>query len=138
GTGRAPRQRLEAHRARARVEVEHLRVVERADDVEDVLAHAVRRRPRVLAAGRVDRVALARAGDDPHYGIRVGVNTTSRRRRPSSATCATSRPSTPDPSASVTFHSKRSQPCWFCTGLVRCASAYVIEAAIASPPRWIS
>ena len=70
GARRAARERLEPHRAGARVEVEHRGAVERADEVEDVLAHAVGRRPRVEARRRLDRVPPVRAGDDPHAADR--------------------------------------------------------------------
>ena len=62
----AARERLEPDRTRPRVQVEYGRTVDRADDVEDVLAHAVGGRPRVLARRGTDRMALPRAGDDPH------------------------------------------------------------------------
>ena len=64
----AARERLEAHRAGAGEQVEHVGVVDRADQVERVLAHAVGRRPRVAALRRRDPVAAVGAGDDPHAG----------------------------------------------------------------------
>ena len=70
GARGAARERLKPHRAGARVEVENGRVLDRPDDVEDVLAHAIRRRPRFEPARRVDRVAFPRPGDDPHQGTR--------------------------------------------------------------------
>jgi hypothetical protein len=66
GARGAARERLEAHRARARVEVEHRGAVDRTEDVEDVLAHAVGGRPGVAAFRRVDGVAAMRARDDAH------------------------------------------------------------------------
>src|SRR5262249_41888540 len=63
---RAARQRLETHPARAGVEIEDDSAVHGADDVEDVLAHAVRGRPRVPPGRRMDGVALPRSRDDAH------------------------------------------------------------------------
>ncbi len=57
GARGAARQRLEPHRARAGEQVEHLGVVDRADQVERVLAHAVGGRPRLAALRRGDPVA---------------------------------------------------------------------------------
>src|SRR5204862_6063381 len=48
------------------VEVEDGLAVQRADQVERGLARAVGGRPSVGALRRVDRVALAAPGDDPH------------------------------------------------------------------------
>ena len=66
GARGAPRERLDPERAGAGEEIEHARVLERPHEVEDVLAHAVGRRPRVEAARRAQLVTLAAAGDDPH------------------------------------------------------------------------
>ena len=64
--GGAARERLETQRARAGEQVEHARVVDRPDQVEGVLANAVRGRPVSLALRRGDSVPAVRAGDDPH------------------------------------------------------------------------
>ena len=50
GALRAARERLEPERPGSRVEVEHGRTVDRAEDVEDVLPHTVGGRPRVEPA----------------------------------------------------------------------------------------
>ena len=67
----AARERLQAHRAGSREDVEDARLLDRADDVEHRLAHAVAGRPRDDALRRRDPVALSRAGDDPHVGART-------------------------------------------------------------------
>ena len=64
--GGAARERLEPHRPRARKEIEHGRPVDRADQVEGCLAHAVGGRPRVVALRREDPRSAVLAGDDPH------------------------------------------------------------------------
>ena len=86
GARGAARERLEPHRARARVEVEHGRAVDRPEDVEDVLAHAVRRRPCPSPRGAWIG-APAGAGDDPHARI-----VASRRGEPSGLRSQTARP----------------------------------------------
>ena len=53
----AARERLEPERARAGEEVEHVRAVDRPDQVERRLADEVRRRPRRVALRRVDPAA---------------------------------------------------------------------------------
>ena len=66
GARRAARERLDPERAGAGEEIEHARAVDRADEVEDVLADAVGRRPRVEAARRDELVPLPAAGDHAH------------------------------------------------------------------------
>ena len=63
--GRTARQRFEAHGAGAREEVEHGHVVDRPDQVERGLAHAVPGRPR-LTLRREDSRPLPAPRDDPH------------------------------------------------------------------------
>ena len=65
----ASRQRLDAESAGAGVEVEDAGAVHWADEVEDVLADAIGRRPRVEPGWRDELVALAAAGDHAHRGI---------------------------------------------------------------------
>ena len=55
--GGAARQRLEPEGARAREQVEHVGVVDRTDQVEGVLADAVRRRASVAPRGRGNPMA---------------------------------------------------------------------------------
>ena len=62
----AARQRFQAHRARAGEEVEDGRAVDRPDQVEGGLAHAVAGRPRREPFRRGDPRAPLAAGDDPH------------------------------------------------------------------------
>src|SRR6185437_16335118 len=62
-------ERLDPQRTGAGEEIEHARPVHGPDEVEDVLADAVRRRPRVETAWRDELVALAAAGDDAHRKI---------------------------------------------------------------------
>src|SRR5205807_10607487 len=57
---------LEAHRTGAGEEVEHARALERADQVERGLPHAVARRARVDALRRDEARAPMRTGDDSH------------------------------------------------------------------------
>ena len=64
--GSPARERLEAHRARAGVEIGNARAVERADQAERCLADTVGGRPRRRALRSHDARALAGAGDDPH------------------------------------------------------------------------
>src|SRR5207237_5502573 len=67
GARRAARERLEPHRARAGAEVEDVGTFDpRRDDVEDGLAGPVGGRPRVEPSRRLDPMALAGTGDDPH------------------------------------------------------------------------
>src|SRR5207248_3912636 len=61
------REGLDPERAGTGEEVEHLGIVDRSDEVEDVLAHAVRGRPGVEPARRGELVPLAAAGDDAHH-----------------------------------------------------------------------
>ena len=72
------RERLEPHRAGAGEQVEHLGVVDRPDQVERVLAHAVGGRPGVAALRCGDPVAAVRAGDDPHAHGPAGRRSRSR------------------------------------------------------------
>ena len=66
-TCRAPRERLDAERARPREEVEDTSVAEYGlEDREERLADPVRRRTGRAAARRVERPALGAPGDDPH------------------------------------------------------------------------
>src|SRR4029453_7867709 len=70
GALRAAREGFDPHSARAGEEVEHDSVGNpRLHEIEDVLAHAVGRRPCRETLRGVDPVALAGAGDDPHRGI---------------------------------------------------------------------
>ena len=70
-------ERLEPERAGARVEVEDGRVVDRADEVEERLAHAISCRPRVRPPGRRDPASPVCSRDDPHAGR--GYNATAER-----------------------------------------------------------
>src|SRR5690242_12191735 len=67
----AARQRLEAERARAGVEIEDFRGRIRASDqdVEDGLAHLVRRRARARAFGRLERATTDAAANDAHGAL---------------------------------------------------------------------
>ena len=79
---RAARERLEPERARAREQVEHVRVVDRADQVEHVLAHAVRGRTRVAPFGAAIRcprwvpamILSRRSGTGRSYAQRKATN----------------------------------------------------------------
>ena len=97
----AARQRLEAQRARAGEEVEHRRSLDRPDQRERRLAHAVAGRPRA-GLRRGDPVALPRARDDPHDSPRCSASP--RRRSTSSA----SRPSSASARAASRARSSRS------------------------------
>ena len=87
---RAARERLDAERAGARVEVEHVQPLDRPEQVEERLAHAVRRRPRRGSAWRGDPPSLVRAGDYAHAQSATGRPEGRPSRRP-----ATGRPSSP-------------------------------------------
>ena len=70
----AARERLEPERARPREEVEHPRVLHAiAQDREQRLAHAVRRRARSVALRGGEAPAAPAAGDDPHFRRNVAV-----------------------------------------------------------------
>src|SRR5207253_7927258 len=71
GAGSSARERLDPERARAGEEVEHLRVVDRPDEVEDVLADAIGGRPRVEPARRYALLPLPRHRDHED-GRRLG------------------------------------------------------------------
>src|SRR5581483_6983968 len=75
GARRPARERLEAERARAGVQIEHGRPVDGPEDVEHVLAHAVGRRPGLLPLRSVDRVPFPRTGDDAHRWQRTPSST---------------------------------------------------------------
>src|SRR3954447_22824026 len=66
----APRQRLDAQRARPGEQVEHARAVERPEGREQRLAPPIRRRPRAAPRRRLQAAAAEPARYDAHGGTR--------------------------------------------------------------------